>query len=65
MMLYLFLEIVFNVHPGVTVHFNSDLSVWSDDELKTSFNGDVCSGSDCDPFHFPTNNDSPFYFTKK
>jgi len=56
---------VFNVHPGVTVHFNSDLSVWSDDELKTSFNGDVCSGSDCDPFHFPTNNDSPFYFTKK
>jgi len=64
-MLFLFLEIVFEVHPKVIVHFNSDLAIWDDDELKANFNGGICMNSNCDPYHFPTNNDSPFFFTRK
>jgi len=62
-MLYIFLQVVFDVREELKVHYNADTNIWSEKDLMNTFIGLPCEGIDCEPHHYPNNYGSPFMFT--
>lgn len=63
MMLFTFLQVVFDVNPNLKVHFSADPGIWNEGDLIHNYNAKKCVNWECDPHHFPHDNGEPYYFT--